>query len=322
MADEISEIIQSSVQEFGGGDDAGAVDAGSEAAAPTESGGETLSTDSADPDKAPAPAEQPDELLTTEFKGNKFNRLPYNRVKAIVENARKKAAEESAAALAEHQRKIQQYETAAQTWQREQQELREMARNPEQFLRALSEASPAYKELVERALARQEAQQPPQANIEPDVVLPDGSFGYSNAAAERLYQQRLALAEQSISAKIAKQFEPIVSEFQARKAYEEMVPRVKQQLAEAQKWPLFSEHQEAIRVAMEADRRLSLESAYRQVVFPKLQSDRDKMRAEILAEINGKAKAATSPSATPAAPPPGKAQSIDEIIREAVRKAG
>lgn len=321
MADEISNIIAGHVSEI-------APDAGGDSIAdPNEQTTELAHTgdaaESVSADKAPT--DPPDELLTTEFKGNKYNRLPYSRVKSIVENARKKAADEHAAALAEHQAKIKEYETASEAYKREQQELREMAANPEQFLRNLALANPAYTEFVERALAKQQQQerQASQGRIEPDVVLPDGSFGYSQAAADRLYEQRLALAEQAMLEKLTKRFEPIENEFRARKAYEEMVPRVRQQLAAAQKWPLFTENQDAIRAKMEADRSLSLESAYREVVFSKLQSDRDKMRADILAEINAKSKAAASPSATPSPlPPASKDRSVEAIIREQIRKAG
>lgn len=321
MADEVSNIIAGHVSEIAPDTD-GATDSGVDSASPvSESGTETTAPET-NADKAPN--DPPDELLAGEFKGNKYNRLPYSRVKSIVENAKKKAAEEHAAALAEHQTKLKEYETASQTWQREQNELRQMAANPEQFLRALAVANPAYAEIIERAFAKQEQrQQPQQQHIEPDVVLPDGSFGYSAAAAERVYEQRMKAAEQQMLEKLSKRFEPIESEFRARKAYEEMIPRVRQQLTEASKWPLFSENQDAIRTAMEGDRSLSLEAAYRAVVLPKLQSDRDKMRQEILAEINGKAKAAATPAAVPAAAAPAsKDQSVESIIRAAIRKVG
>lgn len=323
MADEVSNIIAGHVSEIA--PDESSVDTSSDTSGSdvATSGADTARSDAGvSADKAPT--DPPDELLTGEFKGNKYNRLPYSRVKAIVENARKKAADEHAAKLSEHQTKLQEFETASQTWQREQNELRQMAANPEQFLRALAAANPAYAEIVERAFAKQEQRQhQSRQNIEPDVVLPDGSYGYSAAAAERLYQQRMEAAEQQMLDKLSKRFEPIESEFRARKAYEEMVPRVRQQLAEASKWPLFSENQDAIRTKMEGDRSLSLEAAYRAVVLPKLQSDRDKMRQEILAEINGKAKAAVTPAAVPAAAPSAsKDRSVEAIIREAVRKAG
>ena len=322
MADEVSEIIAGHVSEIAP-DVPEPVDSGASEAVSTPSDSATLKPDAGVPDPDKAPADPPDELLTGEFKGNKYNRLPYSRVKAIVENARKKAADEHAAALAEHQAKLKNYEAESQTWRQQQDELRQMASNPEQFLRALAVANPAYAEIIERAFAKQEQRQPQHQNIEPDVVLPDGSYGYSAAAAERVYEQRMAAAEQKMLEKLSKRFEPIESEFRARKAYEEMIPRVRQQLTEASKWPLFSENQEAIRQKMEGDRSLSLEAAYRAVVLPKLQSDRDKMRQEILAEINGKAKAAATPAAVPAAAAPtSKDQSVESIIRAAIRKAG
>ena len=137
--------------------------------------------------------------------------------------------------------------------------------------------------------------QPPQVQApppnggrpQPDVVIPEtGQKFYSAEAAEKLAHwtadslltERLSPIESSVQ-----QFEQDRQSYQAQQAAQST-------LQDADTWPHFKGHEREILSEMERDQRLSLEGAYRRVVFPKL---RQLERAAIVNETKQKASAST-----------------------------
>ena len=148
---------------------------------------------------------------------------------------------------------------------------------------------------VETYLRRQGVLPQPQAppppadggRPQPDLLVPEtGQKVYSAEAAERLAKWQ---AETLLNERVG----PIE---QALQGYdqERVVTRsqavAQAQLAEAVTWPHFEGNEQDILREMERDRRLSLEGAYRRVVFPKL---RQLEREAIVAETKQKAAAST-----------------------------
>lgn len=290
--------------------------------------------------------------------GGRENRIPYSRVKKITEKAvsevaeavlgRKLAQGEKAvdvvkahvAQLPELQTKVSDYETRLD---RVGEFESVMANEPERFLPMLAKI-PAYREffeLVEWAYnARQATQQPagatqqPQAggNLpqpsatagdgmpEPDEELSDGSRVYSMDGLKQLLAWNAQQVESRVTKQVEDRYRPIESEWKERRRLEATLPVIRAQIAEAQTWPLFNENEAAITAALEANKNISLEAAYRQVVFPKLVAERNSMRQNILQEVRN-APVATSvprvPATRPAAPNNGP-RSMEDIIREAV----
>jgi len=96
--------------------------------------------------------------------------------------------------------------------------------------------------------------------------------------AETLINERLGPIEQSVQ---QQEQERQMAQFQAA---------AQSQLKDADSWPHFQGNERDILAAMEQDKRLSIEGAYRKVVFPKL---RDLERKAIVAETQQKAQAGT-----------------------------
>jgi hypothetical protein len=267
--------------------------------------------------------EEQDELLATEFKGNKNNRIPYNRVRSIVDNALKKAEEAHSKALAEHTARIQEFESGSSTWQKAQAEFTELVQGgPERLLPMLAHYYPQqYGDLMKRISGASAQPETPAVNLRPDVRLEDGSYGYSEAQIQQVLDARTAALEKSIEERLTQRFAPIEQQFTAQRTYAQAAAKVEQQLAAASKLPKFEDNKQAIAEALMKDETLTLEGAYLQIVLPQLQPDRDKMRQEILAELNAKPRAASAPVRTPA--PAGASdgsRSVEDIVRESAAK--
>lgn len=182
-----------------------------------------------------------------------------------------------------------------------------------QPLHRLADAEPAARP-AQAPVAEQEPQ--------PDVVLNDGTLTYS---AQRLAEV-MKFRESNLQKMLDERLAPlgdIQKERQLEVQWHGALDRQRGILTDArQNWPGFKENEKAISEALARDERLSLEAAYRQIVVPRLAPDRDKMRAEILAELNR--KPAASSGVTPGAASTGgvtREDSIESIIRDAVRHA-
>jgi hypothetical protein len=184
---------------------------------------------------------------------------------------------------------------------------------PKAFLAKLAQHDPRYQAFLEPAAAPAAAVVPQTAMPDPDITLQDGSRTYSIDGLKKLLEWNTANVEARLMPKLDERLKPWQEREQAAKAREEgekvtnaVREKTRNLIAEAQNWPGFKEHEADILKALQADTEqaraagkrptLSLDAAYRQAVLPKLQADRNKMREELLKEING--AAAKTPTTT------------------------
>ena len=262
------------------------------------------------------------------------NRIPYSRVKKISE----KAASDAVAAkvkelepqLAEFKTKVEDYEgRLAKVAEFEQ----VMVNAPDQFLQMLSQL-PAYKPLFDALNAASTAQpgatpaSHPLADDmpTPDQQLSDGTMVYSMDGLKALNAWNRDQARKETLAEVDKQFGPMAKEWNDYRVTQDrmntVVPQVRQQIADARTWPLFNEHETEIVKALQDNQKLSLEGAYRQIVYPKLVADRGKMREELLREVQKapRATAVTTPASKSTASGVSTGpRSTEDVIYEAIK---
>lgn len=305
---------------------------------------EEAPTDVVDP-AAEKVAQNAAQALTTPLPGDDFakkhglspqgafgkeNRIPYSRVKKIVGNAEKAkddhwTAEKTKWTEAEtgYKTKIGDYEgRLGQVAQFEQ----VMVNDKLKFLQMLTQI-PGYREIFEQ-IGQSKAQagtpttpQPdPNAMPDPDQELSDGSRVYSMEGLKALLSWQTKQAEDRIS----KRYAPIEQEWKANKQLETIIPEINRQVAEARQWPLFETNEPAIVKALQANPKLSLEGAYRQIVVPQLQSNiasaEQSTRAKVIEELQ-KAPRSTSAPTSPSKPTLVKAgaKSVEDIIKESIQ---
>lgn len=282
------------------------------------------------------------------------NRIPYSRVKKITEkavsdiaeaalgrklNAGEKASDVVKAHVAQIPTltaKVQDYETRLNTVGQFEDV---MVNDPNKFLTMLSKL-PAYKDFfsfVQQAAAgigqNQPAQGTPAAGQpavaqnpadvmpEPDEELADGSRVYSMDGLKKLLAWNASQVESRVSKQFEERYKPIENEWQERKRLEAVVPVIRKQIEEAKTWPLFNDNQDEIVAALKANPNLSLEGAYRQIVVPKIVADRNKIKQDVLREVQSAptstavpARAATKPVAPVGAGP----RSLEDVIKESI----
>jgi hypothetical protein len=265
--------------------------------------------------EATASEPQADPLLQ-EFSTRRDNRIPYSRVQKIVAKAREEARAAAAAEAQAFQQRYAHYESPEFLGLMEQ--LQIASSNPEQFLGALAAADPRYADLLKRSRAN-EAPAPRQASagIEPDVRLPDGSLGYSQEAFERLLDAKMQAREAALEQKFSQRIQPFEDIRRQEALTNQALTRVHATVTAAQKWPGFVEHQEEITAAVLADKTLSLDDAYRNVVFGKLSASREEQRKQFIAEMQTKPNASQAKPSGAAKPAPGN-RTIEEIITQSI----
>jgi hypothetical protein len=265
------------------------------------------------------------------------NRIPYSRVKKITEKAAKEAAETKAKEfepkLAEYETKLKDYETKFSRVTAFEDTL---INKPDQFLQLLS-TIPAYAPFfaaIEEAFTKANGTQP-QTPVEvtddmpaPNHKLADGSMVYDRDGLKALMEWQAKQVETRVTKQVEERYKPIESEWQAQQRIQAIVPHVNAQIAEARTWPQFNENEDEIVAALQANKKLSLEGAYRQVVFPKLQAEKDKLstdrkkiREEVLAELK-KAPKSTSASTTATKAEPTVSsgpRDLEDVIREQIK---
>jgi hypothetical protein len=273
-------------------------------------------------EKAAAEAAEIDQLLDSLDKGGKReNRLPHSRVKQMVARARERAKADHDAALKTHTDKIGAYEARLQQVGNIETLIFDQ---PERFIGMLKRL-PAYAGLLggQAAAERRET-------ISPDAEMPqpDGQDGsYTMQGLRKLLDWQAAQTEK----RVTERYRPMAEAYEGQQRLNAAIPGIRQQLAEAQSWELFSESQDEILAALREDSQqaerlgrqpsLSLEGAYRKAVFPKLRANRDTMRADLLKEINEKPRSTSTQATIPAAPAKSdEEKSLRDIIAEEARR--
>lgn len=288
--------------------------------------------------------------------GGRENRIPYSRVKKITEKAvndvaeaalgRKLAAGEKAVDVVKtHVARIPDLEAKVTDYEARLTNVGQfenvMANDPERFLTMLAKL-PAYKgffDFVEQgsqALRGQPGQPNPEAAAvpqgdgmpEPDEELSDGSKVYSMEGLKAL----LAWNAQHVETKLTSGYEaklkaiedrytPMATEWNERRRIEATLPVIRKQLEDARTWPLFNESEGEILEVLKADGQISLEGAYRKVVFPKLVAERNNVRQDVIKEIKA-APVATSVASRvvskPTTSPSGGPRSLEDVIKEQI----
>lgn len=287
--------------------------------------------------------------------GGRENRIPYSRVKKITEKAVSEVAEAAlgrklnagekpvdvvkayVAKIPELESRVTDYETRLNTVGEFEQV---MASEPQRFLQMLSRI-PAYKEFfdfVEQAAnTLQPGQAAPAASPsqgqttqptvpvtddmpEPNEELPDGTKVYNMDGLKALMAWQAKQVEDRVTRKYEDRYKPIETEWQEQKRIEATLPVIRAQIAEAKTWPLFDDNEAEITRVLQLDPNISLEAAYRKVVFPKLVAERNSMRQNVLQEIKTAPVATSVPAraASKPVPPSAGPRSVEDIIRDSV----
>jgi hypothetical protein len=277
------------------------------------------------------------------------NRIPYSRVKKIVEKNEKdviaRVTKEIEAKfspqLIEHQTKLKDYEDRLGKVAQFEQIL---DNDPQQFLGMLSR-HPAYKQFfdfVEQA-ANNLNSQPPEAKQQPflsdadmpqpDQTLSDGSKVYSmeglRARDEWLAKQIQSKAVQEAEARLAERYKPIEQAWLSQEQMNKIVPVVEGQIAEARTWDHFNDLEPKVVQLLKADPKISLEKAYLKAYQEyvagereRLAADRTKVRTEVLAELKKKPIASSPGTGVKPILPKEPSGSVEDIIRASIENAG
>lgn len=252
------------------------------------------------------PPEDTLETLQSELAGKRDNRIPYSRVKKIVENAEKKAREavEATYKTPEFQNSMRAIELADA--------------NPEQFLSALAQSDPRYAKLLAPLRggggeATAAAKKTPPADIKPNIQLSDGTLGYDAEAVNGLLERQAAQLRQEFDERLGS-FAPVAEDYQTRQLRANAESRVAAQLEVAKNWRGFNDeaNQVAMGNYMMQNPKADLRDAYIAVVVPKLQADETAIRKKIAEEMKKQSKASSgvAPSAA------GGAQQPSVVVAE------
>lgn len=355
MPDTTTTLIEQAVHdaEAGGAEDLGSgaddTQAGS-GGEPVETGGESVAVSpsasaAAEPEKPAAEvdavAKELEELgLKAPVEGERENRLPYSRVKKIVQNAQKKLTDAHTAALTERETKL----AAAQRKVDEQERINHLAEtDPDRFVQMAAAVNPKvwgplYKKLTSQAPAADAKPAPTVTTIgpmpAPDAKFEDGSVGYSADGLQKLLdwnrQQARAEAVTETEKRFTERFGPIEQTFRSQQEINQRLPAIRAQLDRAVKtWgkPFEDDYKKdndsEILGYLRAHPEVTFDAAVATVLIPKIQAERNTMRSEILKEINARPKAAvrTTPAAV-TADSNGGPQTTEDMVREAIAMSG
>lgn len=293
--------------------------------------------------------------ITPQTIGGRENRIPYSRVKKITSNAERELAElalgrkftkeelekkgfkahdfvkEHVGKIPTMEAKIRDYEDR---FQRVQKFENIMVNEPEKFVEMLS-SLPAYRpffDAIEKAfqIIQGGGQVPQQAHPqqqsqedqmpEPDEVLADGSRVYSLKGLAARDAWNRAQAERAILQKVEEKYSPLLAEREAAKRYNSAAQAVTSKIAEARTWEHFTDNEEDITKALQRNPTWSLERAYNHVVLPKYKADRQKMREEILSELQKAPRSTAAPAgSTKPVPTTDPKRSLEDVIKDSIR---
>ena len=277
----------------------------------------------------------------------KENRIPHSRVRKIIEKNEKDVTARVTKELeTKFQPFFQEAQTRIQDYEQRLQEVSQfeqiLEKDPVTFLDMLSKV-PAYRsffhnigQMVERlqgtgsvAGIPQQTGNPADPMPAPDQDFPDGTKGYSMEGLSKLFDWRDRQVESRVLGqaedRISKRYGPMEQEWKAHKMREQALPGIEKQVAEAKTWPNFDELEPEVIKLLNTDPNISLELAYIQtynkIIVPKLALDRNKMRSELLSEVQKRPTASAAPN-SPVKPVTTSVgpRSIEDIITEEVSK--
>lgn len=268
------------------------------------------------------------------------NRIPYSRVKEIVKGAEKRAIEPLTKELNELRplRDLnKQYEERLTAVGQFEQILTTDVEKSLQMLSTLPAWRPFFEQLNQLASGGTGATQPTAAGAAPRSTMQDsdpmpqpteddgqGGKVYSMQGVQDLMAWTARQAKQQTLSEVEKTYAPLKQEYEAQQRYNKLVPVVNAQIAEARKWEKFNENEAEIVKFLNENPTASLETAYRQVVVPKLRTDVTAIRKQVMAELQQRPVASTSvaPGATrpgTQTPAPGT-RNMEDVIRQAMQE--
>lgn len=188
-----------------------------------------------------------------------------------------------------------------------------------------------WKQLKKEAVAEVKAQAS-STRPGPNAKTPDGTQEYYDdkglqALLDWHTQQASEKAKTEALAVVEAKYGKIAEKFELEGIWNQALEAGKGQLEQARaNWPQFKENEAAIKDCLAKNPKYGLSEAYRDTVMTKMASEgkvnKEKMRRELLAEINGKAAAAGSVkpgSGVEKTSASNTVRSNEDIIREAIR---
>jgi hypothetical protein len=305
------------------GDDGGDISGGDEATLASSDGEE--GTDGTEEEGQVALGEAAAQPEGDEF--SQFKRgIPHKRVKDMIARAEAKAKSTFEAQVADLNSKLAPYQEPQ--FQAQQQAMTLANENPEKFLQLLAQADDRYGQMLGRLFEEQAA--PPQSQqpttVEGDILLNDGTYGYSPAQSSVRSTSEPRRLKRPSSARCPSASARWRRHTRATSSIRVPRARPRRRFTEASKWPGFVENQNDILTALQADQKLTLHDAYIRVVVPKLTAGKDDVRKQVLAEINAKPRAASgslAPKSGVAAPTASAGpRDTEDVIKEALRAKG
>lgn len=351
MSDDITSIIQGAVTEAEGGSvddgdsdvDIDTSDNGGDVPVNTET---SIDAD-AEADAAAAEASEEEEVQTSDKKptqddidkelealgikppveGQRENRIPYNRVRKIVENSRKRLTEQHTTALKGVSEKLTTAEKTIGTFDRV------AATDPDALMAHLVKTHPGkYDKFVKPTSAEPVVDDTMAGMPKPDYVFEDGSLGYTMEGNRKVMEWTIATARKQAvadaNAEMTKRFGVIEQRETVASQRAAMQPRIDAQIAHATEvWgPLFTEDynkansgQSEILNYMQAHPGMPFEACAAAVLTPKLRQSETEIRAKVFKEMNGRKAAAKIVPASKSVPEEStEDQDTADIIREAI----
>lgn len=286
----------------------------------------------------PVPVETDDfEQVPARGADGRTNRIPHNRVRVMVDNAVRKATTAISSELTALKPRVQDYEARLTKVG----QIEHVMFNDAPQMLSILRTIPGYEQLLGTAAAPAAAtpavsEQPPA----PDYTAPDGSKGYTPEGLQKLLDwnadRATARATAAAEERLGKRFQPIERREQALAQQQALTTKVSTTLTEAAKMPHFAENQGEILKVLAADSeqaktsgryQLNLMSAYHQVVFGRLTTDRQKVREELIQELKkapvstSAGSAATRPATGVEAAPLNARASLEQTIKNSLKAA-
>jgi hypothetical protein len=283
------------------------------------------------------PVEEVDKKLGIPSHTNgRENRIPYSRVKKIVENAEKAAITPLQTKVTEYEGKLKAYEAG---FNRVAQFEHTMLNEQPKFLQMLSQI-PAYQPFF-RAVQELQSQAQKQAQTQPQVVdndpmpQPDADGTYTMDGLKGLLDWQARQVRAQVQTEVDTKYGPIQQQYEAQQNLQRAMPRVEAQIRRARTWPKFNENEQEITNFLARYPTAKLEDAYMNVVLPKLQADVESAKAsatvnmaearkKLLAELKQAPASTSAPgrSVRPSPVAPTGKQSLEDVIGRSLKEAG
>jgi hypothetical protein len=274
--------------------------------------------------------------LTPPKPGQKENRLPHSRVSTMVEKAYERGRNEVTAEVTTHK-------TRADEAEAREARLNLMAdQDPDRFIEALAVANPSKWKPIQARLAGAPVAASASAlaakpagtdKPKPNFKLPDGSMTYDEDGVQALLdwttERAVAQAEEKITKQFEARFGPIEQSHKAVEFRNQQAPIIAAKLQKAREdWgALFEADYKQAETTGKSDiltyqkaNKCSFEAACQAVLLPRLRADRNKMREELIAEINEAPEAATERRA--AVREQKGPRSLEQVIKDSMVAAG